>query len=762
MGQTATHKRRRQLTLCLVALSAVALLVTSCAAESTWKPADSPLYTRWATDVSPDNVLPEYPRPMMVRKEWLNLNGLWDYAVTDVHTDEPTRYDGKILVPFPIESALSGVKRKATKSDRLWYRKTFELPRLWKQKRILLHFGAVDWLTTVYVNGRELGTHRGGYDPFTFDITEALKPSGTQEIVVAVWDPTDEGHQPRGKQSLDPRGFWYTAVTGIWQTVWLEPVPEVHIRDLQITPNIDSGTVKVRVRSSGDRVKVTVKDKGKVVAKADGQPANDIVLRIPNAKLWSPDSPHLYGLEVTLVDDGKVVDTVTSYFGMRKISLKRDETGTLRLALNNRILFQFGPLDQGWWPDGLYRPATDAALRYDIEVVKKLGFNMLRKHGKVEPQRFYYFCDKLGVLVWQDMTPGDIAKGADAEYGTDRNAQSAYQFELELKRMIETLYNHPSVVTWVIFNEGWGQYDTKRLTSWVKNMDPSRLVISASGFVDYGVGDIHDVHGYPGPTGAPWEPNRAQVLGEFGGLGLPVEGHLYEKRRFSYRALKNTEELTAAFEELLEQLKPYVSRGASAAVYTQISDVERELNGFMTYDREVIKMDPARVRRAVKGVCEVKPGSYNFVDIVPTSQKQPRTWRYTMQKPPANWASLGFDDADWLHGAGGFGNPKLVGPIVRTTWTTRDIWMRQTFELSDIDFDNPYLLIYHDFEQRTEVYLNGTLIAEGPEHQFAYTLFKLDEDARSLLHPGRNVLAVHAHKPSRRQYVDVGLLDSKD
>jgi hypothetical protein len=441
---------------------------------------------------------------------------------------------------------------------------------------------------------------------------------------------------------------------------------------------------------------------------------------------------------------------------MRKISVMRDKAGTLRLALNNEIGFQYGTLDQGWWPDGLYRAPTDEALRYDIEITKKLGFNTLRKHIKVEPQRFYYWCDKLGILVWQDMVSGDVT----GEWGTERSDASAEQFELELSRMVGSLYNHPSIVVWVIFNEGWGQYDTERLTRWTKAKDPSRLVIGASGFVDKGVGDIHGVHGYPGPTGAPDEESRALVLGEFGGLGLPVPAHTWkEKGSWGYRGFKDVKGLTSAYEALLAELKPYISRGLSAAIYTQITDVENEVNGLMTYDRAVVKMGTARPSAAADQLYRIKPDSFKFEPIVSTSQKGPQQWRYTTDEPAESWTKLDFDDSSWREGAAGFGNPEIVGAIVRTEWTGRRIWLRKTFTLSEKDISNPYLIIYHDFEQETHVYLNGQLIAEGPEHQFAYTLFDLDDTAKSKLRAGENVLAVHAKRISRRQYIDVGLLD---
>lgn len=738
------------------------LILVSCGpVEHTWVPAGGRMMSRWAGEVSPENVLNEYPRPMMVRDKWLNLNGLWDYAITGKDEGRPERFDGKILVPFPAESALSGVGKKVTESDRLWYSRTFEVAEDWGQRpRVLLHFGAVDWETMVYINGKQAGSHSGGYDPFTFDITGLLNPTGKQEITISVWDPTNEGHQPRGKQTLRPRGFWYTAVTGIWQTVWLEPVPDRYIRRVVVTPDVDRQMVDIFARvggkGRGGRIAVVAKEGEREIARAEGPVYNSIKLKIPEAKLWSPDSPILYDLEVILMKQGEVVDRVTGYFGMRKISTVRDKAGTLRLALNNEIGFQFGTLDQGWWPDGLYRAPTDEALRYDIETTKKLGFNTIRKHIKVEPQRFYYWCDKLGILVWQDMPSGDVT----GEWGTERTEESAKQFELELGRMLSSLNNHPSIVVWVLFNEGWGQYDTERLVGWIKKRDRSHLVVGASGFMDKGVGDIHAVHGYPGPTGAPAEQGRALVLGEFGGLGLPVPGHTWqEKKGWGYRGFKDVGALTLAYEALLAELKPYISRGLSAAVYTQITDVENEVNGLMTYDRAVVKMGRARPAAAAEALYRITPDSFQFRAIVDTSQKEPQKWRYTTDKPSERWTELDFDDSSWPVGAAGFGNPEAVGAIVRTEWTGKEIRLRKKFTLSGKDISNLYLVLYHDFEQETGIYLNGELIAEGPEHQFAYTLFDIDATAESKLRAGENVLAVHGRRPGRRQYIDVGLLD---
>jgi hypothetical protein len=561
-----------------------------------WKPAGNKITTKWANEVDPKNPLPEYPRPQMVRKDWLNLNGLWDYAIVSKEAQMPQSYDGKILVPFAVESALSGVGKTVGKDNCLWYRTTFNVPSNWNGKKILLHFGAVDWQSTVWVNAKEMGTHKGGYDPFSFDITDALNKTGSQEIIVRVWDPTDEDNaaQPRGKQVVNPGGIFYTSVTGIWQTVWLEPVPKAYIKSYKIVPDIDNSVVRIKVDAEnaiGCKIIATEKsDDAK--SQSEGNIGEEFEIKISDPKLWSPDSPFLYDLQLILTDAGKkVIDKVDSYFAMRKSSLCKDETGVLRLCLNNKPIFQFGPLDQGWWPDGLYTAPTDQALKYDIEVLKQLGFNMLRKHVKYESYRYYYWCDKMGLMVWQDM-PSSLYERE--KYNQQQLEQIDRQWQLEYKRMIDTLHNHPSIVMWVTFNEGWGQYDTERLVKWTKQYDPSRLVNNASGWSDRKVGDVVDMHRYPDPGMPTLEENRAAVLGEFGGLGWPIQGHLWieSSSNWGYRSHQGQQQYENDYIGLITRLKPLKEKGLAAAVYTQTTDCEIEVNGLMTYDRKVIKLDP--------------------------------------------------------------------------------------------------------------------------------------------------------------------------
>jgi hypothetical protein len=590
--------------LCVLVSAPAAIAARKAAPGADWKPAPAPLFTRWAKDVNPDQPLPEYPRPQMVRPEWTNLNGLWEYAITAKDAPRPGIWAGKILVPFPVESALSGVRRMVGETERLWYRREFSVPPAWRGRTVLLHFGAVDWESTVWINGRELAVHRGGYDGFTADITPALVSGAKQELVVAAWDPTDAGTQPRGKQVRAPHGIWYTPTTGIWRTVWLEPVNNFRIDKLVITPDLDVSEVKVRVHGAGQttlqkEIYVEVLDGKSVIASARQPLDAPAALKLRKPKLWTPESPFLYGLQVTLFQDGRRVDGVESYFGMRKISLGKDKLGFTRILLNNEVLFQLGQLDQGFWPDGLYTAPTDEALKSDIETAKGLGFNMARKHVKIEPERWYYWCDKLGLLVWQDMPSGDAFIG---ENGADikRSPESGAQFEQELEAMVRGLINHPSIVMWVPFNEGWGQWDTARIVDLIRSWDSTRLVNNASGWADRGAGDVNDMHKYPGPDAPKPEDKRAVVLGEYGGLGLPIKSHTWqEEKSWGYKNFGDPAALTEAFLSLQRQLRLLIlSNGLSAAVYTQTSDVEIEVNGLTTYDRTLVKMNRSAVEQA--------------------------------------------------------------------------------------------------------------------------------------------------------------------
>ncbi|MDR1938455.1 MAG: beta-galactosidase [Tannerellaceae bacterium] len=572
---------------------------------SQWQPAGDKIKTEWAAAIDPARVLPEYPRPIMERPDWQNLNGLWEYAILPAGQAEPGSYEGKILVPFAVESSLSGVQKNVGEKNELWYKRTFTVPAAWKNKNIILHFGAVDWETTVYVNDIKIGSHTGGYTPFSFDVTPFLT-AGEQKLVVRVWDGTDSGYQPRGKQVQKPHGIWYTPVTGIWQTVWLEPVNEKHITALKTVPDIDRGRLSVDASIAGTNaysvLEVSVSDGNRVVAKAKATPCQTLDINIPEAKLWSPGSPFLYDVVVTLYDRGKPVDQVKSYAAMRKISTKRDQNGIVRIQLNNKDNFQFGPLDQGWWPDGLYTAPTDEALVYDIRKTKDFGFNMIRKHVKVEPARWYTHCDRLGILVWQDMPNGDRSPqwqnkkyfdGAELK----RSAASEANYRKEWKEIIDYLYSYPSIVTWVPFNEAWGQFKTAEIAEWTKTYDPSRLVNPASGGNFYHTGDMCDLHNYPAPEMYLYDGERTTVLGEYGGIGMPLKEHLWQPdQNWGYVQFQNAGEVTDEYIKYADRLKTMIKSGFSAAVYTQTTDVEIEVNGLITYDRKVIKVDEARVR----------------------------------------------------------------------------------------------------------------------------------------------------------------------
>lgn len=593
-------------------LLTLALSLSTVVNGQAWKPAGDLIKTTWADQVNPQNPLPEYPRPIMVRGDWQNLNGLWDYAILTKGNGLPGKFDGKILVPFAIESSLSGVQKKVGLNNELWYQRDFAVPVTWKNKRVLLNFGAVDWKADIWINDIKVGSHQGGYTAFSFDITPFLNKD-QQKLTVRVWDPSDKGFQPRGKQVDDPRGIWYTSVTGIWQTVWIEAVNENYLTSVKSIPDIDQKTLTITAcpaeRKAGDITEVRVLDNGKIIGTGKSAAGEEAFVTLSGMKLWSPETPFLYDLEISLTRNGKILDQVKSYAGMRKISTKPDAGGIVRLQLNNKDYFQFGPLDQGWWPDGLYTAPTDEALAFDIKKTKDFGMNLIRKHVKVEPARWYYHCDKEGILVWQDMPSGD--KNPQWQRGAyfngeelKRSQESEDNFRTEWKAIMDQHMSNPCIVTWVPFNEAWGQFKTPEIAAWIKQYDPSRLVNSASGGNFYPVGDMLDIHNYPAPELNMFDGKRSCVLGEYGGIGLPIEGHLWMKdKNWGYVQYKTSAEATNAFIELAEKLKTLIPRGFSAAVYTQTTDVEGEVNGLMTYDRKVIKMDEARIRKVNQEVC---------------------------------------------------------------------------------------------------------------------------------------------------------------
>ncbi|MDQ2584110.1 AbfB domain-containing protein [Saccharothrix yanglingensis] len=587
----------------LLVLSTLVPAVPAAASAAVWQPKPAPLTTPWTGQVSPTNALPEYPRPQLVRTDWLNLNGVWEFAgAPDLDTPPIGRtLPEGVLVPYPIESALSGIKRH---EDHMYYRRTFTSPAGWNGRRVKLNFGAVTWETRVWVNGTRVGTHTGGFDAFSFDVTDALR-AGANEVVVGVRSTVDGGSYPIGKQRRDPGGIFYTAASGIWQTVWLEPVAADHITRLDTTPDVPAGVLDLVVQgTAGRQVRAEVLTGGRVVGTASGTTGAHLRVPVPNARLWSPDDPFLYDLRVTLG-----TDVVTGYFGMRSLG-KAVVGGVTRPLLNGRFVFQLGTLDQGYWPDGIYTAPTDAALRFDLERQKALGFNMVRKHIKVEPARWFYHADRLGLMVWQDMPSLDAV---------DEVPNGRAHFESELRRVLDQLKGITSIVQWVPFNEGWGEYDAGRIVDLVRSIDDTRLVNHNSGSnccvsdPDPGNGDVIDDHAYQ-MSSATRQPdaNRIAVLGEFGGLGRRVAGHEWQPGAgFAYGDLFPDEtSLTTRYVEITKEVGRFVhTRGLSASVYTEPYDVENEVNGFYTYDRQVLKVTEARVREVNQRVLALADGT---------------------------------------------------------------------------------------------------------------------------------------------------------
>ncbi len=610
-----------------------------------WSPTGERIRTRWAAEVSENNCLPEYPRPQMVRSEWQNLNGLWKYAITSTGSDYSLP-DGDILVPFCVESSLSGVGRNVGPEQLLWYERTFSIPKSWRNKEIILHFGAVDWAVEIWLNDSKVGEHTGGYTPFQFNITPFLKKKGMQTIRLKVYDASDISWQPRGKQMVKPNTIWYTPVTGIWQTVWLEPVNKTHIVDYTAVSDFDNKKFSVDVKAEGliegDIVRIELLEgsssfdafapAGAVISSAEA--THDAQIMIPKEKMhyWTPDDPYLYGLRISIVRDGKVEDQVKGYTAARKISVRKDPKpdrnmkAYMRLALNNRRMFQFGLLDQGWWPDGLYTAPTDEALYFDIKKTKDWGFNTIRKHVKVEPARWYYHCDRLGVIVWQDMPnmgdhdrwccetrPAEMAKAQENKWsqgsllgGTDCDVPQEWKdnFYKEWGEVIASLRYFPSICVWTPFNEAWGQFDTRDVVEFTHLQDSTRLVNESAGGNYELCGDIHAVHHYAAPAMNSFEWRMANVISEFGGLGYPVPGHTWENdANWGYgKTLDDSSKVLELYSRFADMLKTYIMVGCTGAIYTQTTDVEIEVNGIMTYDREVVKLDEEKLKEINQSV----------------------------------------------------------------------------------------------------------------------------------------------------------------
>lgn len=722
-----------------------------------YKPTESPLMTVWGEKMSPDTAWTLYPRPQMERDRWTNLNGLWDYAITKRDAGCPKEWQGKILVPFCIESALSGVGTLIEPAQNLWYHRTFTEQACTGGERLLLNFGAVDFRVQVWLNNAEVTDvpHEAGNTPWSLDITDWVK-DGKNELVLCVWDPT-EGLQGSGKQSFKPQGCFYKRVTGIWQTVWTERVPDTYVKSYKVVTDIDAGTVAVTVNPEGELLgvpgaKVDVLDQGKVIASGTVTAwKTPVALTIKDAKLWSPETPNLYALRITL---GK--DHVTGYFGMRKISWQPDDKGVPRLYFNNKRYFMQGTLDQGWWPDGLLTPPSEEAMTFDITKLKSFGFNMMRKHIKVEPARYYYLCDKLGILVWQDMvSPKPEVNGAENGYR---------QYRFEAKEEMDVLQTFPCIVFWIPYNEGWGQpgkEKTNMTLEWVKRYDPTRLVGGPSGWTDHGVGDTFDMHRYPGPGMHPVSKHRVSILGEFGGIGYAVEGHTWAKNgNWGYVSDTKLEDSFARYTKLMSELADLTKVGLAASIYTQTTDVEGEINGLMTYDRKVVKYDPEKLTALHKMVdaASQKTVFFEYQDILPVSTKEkPLAWSYTFEQPAEGWEKADFDDAAWKKGNAPFRNKILHGNTpTGVEWDTKALWARQVFDFKGEIPQQLALTIFYD--EDPVIYLNGVVIFERKGFNVQYDRFKLDTNVmKSALKKGRNVIAVKLVNALGGSCLDLGL-----
>ena len=764
----------------LLLLTLPVLLAVSCNVNRVDISKNNLMDTRWGLGISTKSLFDEYPRPRMQRNEWKNLCGTWEYAITDNFDDFPKAFDGEILVPFAIESQLSGVQKPLNAGAYLWYRLEVKIPGSWEGQQILLNFGAVDWHAKVFINKLFAGEHKGGFTPFSLNITDKLAP-GKQEIMVAVYDPTDTQKQARGKQTLNPKGILYTAVSGIWQPVWLEPVPKKYIQKVLVTPDPDSRMFRLNILgcnvTEDMMVAVKVYNEGENVLTVSKGVNNQIELPIENPKLWEPGNPNLYDIEIELLQDDKPVDKVKTYSAMRKVSVGTDAEGIPRIMLNDKFIFQYGLLDQGWWPDGLLTPPSYDALRYDVDFTLAAGFNTIRKHVKTEPEVFYQYCDKMGVLVWQDMPHGD-----DYNYKNKqpvKDLEVARQYEKELMELVDYLSNYPSIIMWVPFNEGWGQYDTRRVTEMVKKKDPSRIVNSPSGWVDMGAGDVYDVHRYPGPGKVEDAGGRPFLIGEFGGLGCPIEGRLWnpEMRNWGYLTFTDKDTFKQEYKQLIYQLPYLKAQGLSGAIYTQTTDVEGEVNGLLTYDRVETKIPVDELKQLHAKLYTTPP---KITIVMPDSEKEPQAWKYTMDNPGEGWFAVDFNDANWNVGMGVFGydNPSSQlgmsyarrndpNAMPRTEWHTADLWLRKTIELSTLP-ENPHLWIRHD--DSAEIYINGNLVinqGHRTAHYEHYFLLKLNNEQKMFLKKGVNTIAIHAknnldkgiHFAGANQSVDLAIIN---
>lgn len=733
-----------------------AVIALNASTQAAYQPAAAPLMTVWGEKMTPETAWPLHPRPNLERANWANLNGLWNYTITPVNVSaKPTSWDGQILVPFAVESALSGVKKTVGANEAIWYQRNFQVNDL-KKDRLLLHFDGVDFRSQVFVNGIEVTDypHESGIIPLTLDITDAVK-TGDNDLLVYVWDPTDTWQNATGKQVLKPGGIMYTAVSGIWQTVWTEQVPTTYVTGYEVDSNIDKGIAYITLKTQGNLMgasaTITAKDaEGKIVGKGSVIDwTKPVALKIKNAQLWSPDTPNLYNMEIAL-KSAAGTDTVNGYFGLRKIEMKKDKNGIQSFFLNNEKIYMLGTLDQGWWPDGLLTPPSEEAMIYDIQFLKDSGFNMMRKHIKREPMRYYYLCDKMGIMLWQDMVsgPGDV----NARYGMYRH---------ELKEMIDFLQPIPSIVVWVPYNEGWGEqkaFMANATLTWTMQYDKTRLVDGPSGWTDYGVGNTKDMHNYPGPGMFPLMDNRISVLGEFGGLGLFIPDHVWAANKgWGYVSDKSTEESFNRYSSLMERLSHLASRGLAASVYTQTTDVEVENNGLMTYDRKIDKYGRANLKKLHDAVYAGINKYYTDKVLMETGL----VWKYTHEQPADNWMKPDFNMDSWKEGKAGFGNETIIKDNkehakVKTKWETSNIWLRREFDWDGKDFNLAALNIFYD--EDPVIYLNGEQIAQFKGWNSNYAPMDIDTNTfKKALKKGKNVLAVSCKNASGGAYFDMGI-----
>lgn len=753
-------------TRCMKSKTLLALLATLGTVHAQWKPVEGRIMTKWAKEVTPENAWDEYPRPLLEREKWTSLNGLWDYQITEKASEKPASWGGKILVPFAPESALSGVGKLVNPDQALWYHRTFTAKKT-AGKRQILHFEGVDYRATVFVNGKEVGGHLGSSTPFCFDVTEFLK-DGDNELVVRAYDSNDE-YQPTGKQRLEASGIFYTRVTGIWQTVWIEEMNERSIKDLDFTADIEKGVIGIKAKLSGaavegEKLRVKATLKGAVAGSAKG--SGDLSLTVENPQLWSPDTPNVYDLQVELLDGtGKVIDSVKSYTALRSVGKVKDKDGNWRFTLNGKSIFHWGPLDQGWWPDGLLTPPSDEAMVYDIAYLKDAGFNMIRKHIKVEPRRYYMHCDRIGMMIWQDQVSAGKSPAWTRMEPNPKDIAfpeaAAEQWIIEYKAMVDHLRDQPSIVIWTPYNEAWGQHDTMANGRMAVAYDPTRLINIASGGNFWPVGDVADQHAYPDPAfplGDKRFDDYVKVVGEFGGHGWAVKDHLWDptKGNWGYGGLPKTlDEWKGRYEQSINVLRRLRYRGISAGVYTQTTDVEGEINGLLTYDR--LEKVPASWLKPIHDRLLKAADSSTVNVLTPTSESETVEWKFTTEKPADGWESADFDAQSWTSGKGGFGTSMTPGAKIGTEWNKPEIWVRREFEVAAKPKGDLVLRIFHD--EDAVVYLNGTEIANLRDHSTRYLLVELDQKAAEALKVGKNVLAIHVKQTRGGQFIDAGLTD---